>query len=750
MANGTEPPEDLLPDEQTAPPPPDDLSIDDQAAADMLEAALAAQDDAIPDQDDPPATDPEEIPPGTGEPHLDLPRDQLDELGSLLTTLLDEHDLALSDRWVMLDRVMDNYNLVYDQQRGGLHPFSARLCSPLTKEKCDQVKARLSGSFRNTKDLIKVEPADPEAEPNPGEPDPLELARSTEYFLSRYSESEIQLRRNGPLWIQSGVQTGTAACRDMWEEEVERVYFYNDAGDKDYEDVRYAGIRSRNIHYRDLVLWPIDADDWQRDYQIVGHRGRKMTKAEYERRLRDWGYGDEEITEFTANPTTPDPDVEKQRRDADHVDEAAVTQDTWQIYELWLHMAIGPLEYGKYQVFLDRDRQRVLWADYNSLHCQLHPYMDLHYKEKAGFAFSEGVGEELIQSQAIASTILNMKVDNWKTVGNHVVFYDENSVTDNFFTEIYPGKKQGVAGNPNESIRVEALGGPLEALQQAEADNQMDAMRAAGLPPLMSGTGDPVMKSGADSTSVMALLSEAGRKIGDIDQTIKECFSRRVEFWLELLAQYAPEGFFYSHLSPRRALPMEALKYKPPRGRIKGRFKISVVAPSPSSNREIQKQAILILDQMADNYLIFVERVGMEIYSAEGQQEQLLDLKRQIFNYKTELWALTTELHEVPGLTPMQPTLAEPTPEEEKIDQLRSQLTQAVQQLQSISLEANVYKRTAEIMGQFPETPLPQAQEQARNEVEQAIRTAAEAQSNPAMNPGGQTVDPSAPVGGIQ
>lgn len=697
--------------------------LERQAAEDGL-AAIAATGVVEPFDPDEPATDPDEAVPGSGaEPTISLDEVEKEELAHILCRQLDEHDQAIEPRRKRLDRIMQNYNMVVDEARTGLHPFSARLCSELTKSSCDQATARLSAMVLDTGHLVQIKPADDEEE----DEEVLAEAKAAEQFMDVYSEREIDVKSKLPLQIQTAVQVGDGITYDMWEEEIDRVYFFDDNGDLDYTDVKYGGISLRHIHYRDFYLWPLGLDDWQKEYQFVGHDGPELTAAAYAAQLTEWGFDSAEIEELTVGGSEPDEGKEVLRK-GDDVDTSAWSDGVFQITEIWYQGAIGPLPADKYKMFIDRKRRKILRVGPNPIHCREHPYRPIRYKRRFNFSYSEGVGEELLQAQAIASTLDNQEIDNAKVVGNHAMFYDENKAPQGFFQDVYPGVRQGVDGNPKDVVMMTPLGGPVEALKDARATNDFRAMRATGLPPVLTGSGDPTLKSGADASSIMALISEAGRKFGHIDRTMKNDIAAKVEFWFELLAQYAPNGFYSDHITPRRALPLEARKYKPPRGRIKGKFRVEVTAPSPSSNREVQKQHIMVLNQMADNYLVFIERVGMEVYAAEGQQEQLLDLKRQIFTFKTMLWQELLQLHEIPGLVPQIPKLEQPTPDEQKIDELRTRLVQATQQLDQMGAQLAVYDRAGQLMaqGQDPQSALNTAQnelaqQQAQTEPEPGL-----------------------------
>ena len=151
-------------------------------------------------------------------------------------------------------------------------------------------------------------------------------------------------------------------------------------------------------------------------------------------------------------------------------------------------------------------------------------------------------------------------------------------------------------------------------------------------------------------------------------------------FFLEVLQQFAPNGLFYKRVAPDTAAKVETIKYVPPRGRVRDHLRLTAQAPSAASNRETMKQNVMILYNLLIQHLQVVERLGGEVYSQENPAA-LVSFKREILDFANLFFLRILELHEVDGVSPKLPRLHAPTPPEQIINQLLTQLQQLGQQL---------------------------------------------------------------------
>lgn len=619
------------------------------------------------------ALDPEARLPG-GPGVLELTPEEEAEIARYLRERLREHDDAVRPFWDVRREIDNAYGMIPDPTTQGVAPGSARLCSELTKSHVDQAKARTSAALLGVKPLMRVVGPDETAESSVEDG---ELFERTERFLEDWAFGEMGLRNVLEQKNLRATRLGTAVTRDMWEVREERYYHLGPDGEVVEEVERNPTIRLDLIPYQDFVLWPLNITDWQRDYELVGHRTH-LTPPQFEERMRTQGVAAERIERVLAfgGERTADEHTESQHRARD-VDVQAAQNHGRKLTtaELWFHGALPNGLFGKLTFLLHEESETLLAFDFNPLYCQQHPYRPLRYKRVDGWAFGEGIGDELRFMQKAMSTLDNMEVDNLKVVGNHVIALKEDSGADNYIQQIGPGFRF-LTEDPKNDINVFALGASLTHIYEAKAHVQMRATNATGMAPVLQGQGDQTLKSGATATAVLQLVSEAGKKFGDVDSSLRADLEDEAMFWLELIQQYAPEGLFYKRMPVESARVLERLKWVPPRGRLRSKLRLRVTAPSAATNRETLKQQIVQIYGMAVQHLAGIERLASEVYQFGGDVTGLIALKREMVLFVNELFAKILELHDLGSFVPKTPELREPTPPEVIINQLYQRLMQ--------------------------------------------------------------------------
>ena len=655
------------------PPPGGEPSFDPSALAAEVAELLAEDEDGKEDE----ATDPD----AQGEPALELSSEQRHEIAAYLSDLLAEHDQAYKARWDREQQIEDAYAMVPDPQRQGPQPHAARLCSELTKSQVDQAKARIVGGIMGTKPLMRVSANDPNS---PSSAESVAIAEATERFLQEHGLSEMRLSVKLPLKVLRACKVGTAVTRDLWKTKTERLCYYDADGQK-REEVKTRGwLDVVLLPNSDVVLWPPDVEDWQ-EAELAGHRAR-LSPGQFRARCEELGVS-QEIREGIVLGSWQGADehgiARARRADIETAGSKSLAERV-KLTEVWYQGFLPALgKSGKYQFFLHEDSQTLLYWDYNPLHCQLHPYWPLHYKRVDGSAWGEGIGHELLFMQAAASTLDNLEIDNLKVIANNVLIAKEGTQAEALVNELGPGARI-VSENPAEDLIAIEIGGSLEHIYQAKSQNMGRAMAATGLSSILQGAGDPTMKSGADASSVALLAQEGGRKFGDVDRTMRECLDAEYLFFLEVLQQFAPNGLFYRVVGEDTAQWVETIKYTPPRGRVREMFRITAQAPSAASNRETMKQNVMIVYNLLRVHLEVVERLGTEITQGENPAG-LLALKRKIFDFANLFFERILELHEVDAVSPQMPALPPPTPAEQVINQLMTQVQELSQQVAQLS-----------------------------------------------------------------
>ncbi len=623
--------------------------------------------------------DPSQEEPDTGaQMKLELSIEQQDEIAEYIARILTDHDDAMVKRWKRLDRIGDSYSMMHDTETSGVQPHAARATSEYTKNFCDQASARISGGLVGADPIFAARPigegdTDDEAKLRQ------EMAEGTRTFLENYSFQEMNLKQWLPEKTDLSAKYGVGVTRDMWKIRRRKIRSYDDSGELVEEVVEEAKIECPFIHYRDFILWPPWIGDWQRDYEMVGHRAR-VTEWKFREMARDWGVPDDEIDEIvTGAKGTDEEQAERSKRhDVELGGLGEELGDLIKVTEVWIHGAPKDLPADKYQFILQEDVKKLLYWNFNPINSQKHPYWGFIYKKKDGFAMGEGVGDEVYPFQRADSALYNLELDNAKVIGNNLIVISDEANLETFQEDLYPGRRIVASGDPTKAIVSVPLGAPIDLIHVMQDRTYRRAVGSTGMSALLQGMGDPVMKSGQDVGTSLALIEEGAKKFGRVDESIKQQFADEVLFWLELIQQYAPEGIFYRKLGAEDANMVKMIKFVPPRERIEDFLKIDIVAPSAATNKAVQRQQLMLMYQLSNDLLQEVERLGTEIYASEGMLALVIDLKRQILNFRLRLYRLLIEVHDVSRLNSDVPALRAPEPPDVQI----SILLQEIQRLQ--------------------------------------------------------------------
>lgn len=615
------------------------------------------------------AVDPDASLPGE-ERTLDLTEEERRKIANYLCDLLVEHDAAYRSRWEREQQIEDAYAMMPDSQRQGPQPNAARLCSELTKSQVDQAKARIVSGIMGVKPLMQVSANDPNS---PDSEQAVQIAEASELFLQEYTFQDMRLDVKLPLKVLRACKVGTAVSRDMWTTRKERVCYYDTEGRR-REELREVGwLEVALVPNNDVLLWPPDVEDWQ-DAEMAGHRAR-LSPGQFRTKCSEVGV-DRTLCEDLIEGAWEGQDehgIARAKRQDVNLSGATSLAQRIRLTEIWYCGFLPDFdEASKYHFFLHEESRSLLYWSYNPLHCQLHPYWPLHYKRIDGSAWGEGVGHELVFMQAAASTLDNLEIDNLKVIANKILVAKEGSQAEALINELAPGARIA-SENPAEDLVAVEMGGSLDNIYAAKAQNLSRATAATGLSSILQGMGDPTMKSGADASSVALLSQEGGRKFGDVDRTMRQDLGAEYIFFLELLQQFAPNGLFYKRVAKDTAALVETIKYTPPRGRVRDMLRITAQAPSAASNKETAKQNLMIVYNLLLQHLQVIERLGTEVYQQENPAA-LITLKREILEFINIFFKRILELHEVDGVSPKMPRLHSPTPPEQIINQLMGQL----------------------------------------------------------------------------
>lgn len=607
---------------------------------------------------------------------------QRDELTRELMDILENYDPVMEARWKTEDEIENAYALSKSRTgTSGDYQGAAEFISEKTMSAVDQAKARIIGSLFDVKPMVRVEPIE---SATPAGTMAVEMAESAEAFLENYLKRRMKIRQLLSISTLRLCKIGTSVMRVDWEEREEPVYTVDDTGERAIDSQRRGDVRIDLVRNRDMIVWPAWIFDWQRDYEIIGHR-RVLTISQWRVEAKKLEI-DPELAEKIERRASGEVDTsndEPARRQEIEPGPISSLKGFVRLTELWCNRIIpGYDQPVKFQVILHEDLREILWIDYNRLDCRKHPYFPVRYKITDSSAWADGIGHELLMAQAADTAFRNLELDNLQSSAFGILLLKQGTLAHALMDKAHPGMRVPTE-DPEGDVKVQSLavGGALEMLYQAIAANESRATNATGLASVLSGQGDPTMKSGAGTGAVMALIEQAGKKFGDVDAQVRDDLSELFGFLLEIIAQYAPEGLYYEHATDDQAAKLSLMRYVPPRYSVAEMFRVTAQAPSATNNKESLKQNLLLIYNFLMQHAQLLVNFASQVYQSENPAGYIPFLHR-LTDFINAVAVKVVEYHDLPGgLKPAMPSIDPPTPPEQIINQLQMQLQQALQLL---------------------------------------------------------------------
>jgi hypothetical protein len=618
-----------------------------------------------PVEDDPSSVDPGALV-GNPDGSLDLSEEALEDLTRQLMDTLRAHDAAMKSRWDREEEIERAYAMIPDSNRGGLVPDAARMVSSITQAFVDQASARISRGIMEVKPLMKVDPIVSAGQEGQIAVD---LAKSAEQFYQSYVMDDLDFETLLPIAVKRCVKLGTAVVRAMWK--TKRRAFWT-GGTRKVKEVGYLDVQMPENH--NVVCWPLNVIDAQ-DAVMFGHRNH-LTEGEFLTIAAGLNVPADQVEQILAEHT-PDERAKNLLKNQD----IKVSRDDVAAHitltELWCDYALGDeTEPTKFCVVLHEDTEQILWVGYNRLRSQKHPYFPIHYQRVDGSFWSKGVGHELLYVHAADSAFRNLEMDNLRATAAWVMLFKAGSMAESLSDRVSPGQRI-ITESPDEDFATKQLGGDLTMLQEAKQANYQDGVQVTGLASVLMGMGDPAMKSGASATAVVSLIEQAGKKFGDVDATVRDGLEELYIHIMETVAQFAPDGLYYTFLETADAARVRLLRFLPPQGDIARVFKIHAQAPSAAMNKESFKERLLALYQLTTAHINLYMPLAMQTLQQSNPAE-IPRLQFQVCQLLQSLYDQVIEAHEVPGVINNAPDVGQ----QEPWDQILNQAQQQVQMLQ--------------------------------------------------------------------
>lgn len=624
-----------------------------------------------------------------------LAAEALDEFEAELPQILAAHDQMMSERRKREEEIEDGYAMLADALQQGAYPGAARMVSELMMSSVDQAKARIVNTLTQVTPLMRVTPIASSAF---AAEVASQMAASTERFLDSYLRHELRVEDTLNLAGLRLTKVGTCVLRVDWAKEPVEGFFYDEMGQAAMEGGEHGRVRVEPIRNSDMILWPCWKQDWQRDYEIVGHRA-SLTVTGWRSLAASVGISTEDILDveaFSSGGSTENSegnsfgDMPQAKREG--IDAEPMTQVRGQqiivVTELWCRRSLGPNDPPtKFRVYYHEGLKRILWAGMNPLFSRKHPYFPIRYKIADNSGWGNGIGQETYMSQFADTAFRNLEIDTLMSTAFPVTLLKAGSAADAIMDRPYPGIRIATE-EPDGDMEIKSLAeagkSALELLYQAVNANEARKMSATGLASVLQGQGDPTMKSGAGTGAVMALIEQAGKKFGDVDATVRRDWSHVCEFVLDLVFQYAPDGLFYEYADPQSAETLIQAKYAPPRGGLVSKFfRITAEAPSASNNKEMQKNHLTMTYNFMQQHVQMLLPLAQQIYQASNPAG-FIPFLYQLVAFINDLAKKLVEANDLPSVSDKMPMVEPPTPLEQQMNQLIQQMQGLMQQNQQL------------------------------------------------------------------
>lgn len=611
-----------------------------------------------------------------GEERQALARELAEKLGLYRNSMR-----SVWERW---EEIEDAYNL---RPNGGYRTGDGeQFVAPLLMTLVDQAEARLEGGILEAEPLCRVRPIEGISV------EQIEKERESgaaERFYNNYLKTKVRIGRRLVPALRRMPKLGTAVLRWDWRDESILRRFYTEGGDLEEERRRESKLDFSMIENHEVVLWPLDVVDWQ-DAEIAGHRAH-YSKAGWWRKAAELGVSDEDRDRIWNRGIAPPPErnAQAERQGADPASVEAI-EGIVTLTELWCNLILpGGTEPERFVVILHEETPEILRITWNTHHAQAHPYFPLRYKILDGWAWGQGIGHEVIANQAIGSALKGLKLDNIQAGAYNVNLVRTGSLAHTLTDRIRPGEKIPVerVSGPEADFATVKMGGDAPEVYQAESQNDYEARAASGLPDVLQGQADQTLKSGGSTGQTLALIEQASVKFNSTGRTVKDDLGDFFRGGFEHLCQYAPDGVVTRYADSDDALIVKSLRWTPPRGRsIAESFAIWVEAPSMATSNESRKERGLVLSGFMGQQLQLLHPLAQQILSVENPAA-LQRYARTVYAFFEELTKRIIRYHDLPGVEQLFPTLPEPIPEDQLINQLQQQLAEVQGQAEQLAAE---------------------------------------------------------------
>jgi hypothetical protein len=641
--------------------------------------------------------DPTAIPEGEGKETFQLSAEEKEALAEELCDLLSAYDMAMVQRKLRWKEISDAYNLVPDAKRSGYKQDAQQLVSELTRSHVNIATSRIVEGLLGMNQLIQVSALDPDAK-DEETASLVKTAKRLESFAETYLKTEVGAEPRLAMAAHRGCKLGDAVLRYGWRINDQKYFFRDKNGKFSKREETRGGVEWKLVFNDQVVVWPLHENRVE-ELELIGER-TYFTPNSFRRFAKKIKLEPKLVKEIIGDATTVDDSKKASEEDLEgkdiHVSGVNPLRGEICITELFPqnYFIADRTEPSTLQVFLYEAKRLVLWAGVNPYKNQRAPYIRFPYWIEDGSFWSSGVGHECLWPQAADSALWNLYIDNLKLVGNYVRIIKFGSMAEALADTIGPGYNL-VTEDPENDLRLEALGGDLSTITEAMSLNELRAMKGDGITAPTQGFGDPVLKSGASPASINQLIQQAGKRFGQVDRNMRDALSDLVFCTLEVIQQFAPEGLIEEQVSEETAEVIKMAKYSMPLGDLRRTYRIQARAPSAASNNELLKQHLFMAYNLASQHLGSLVQIGAQVIAPAnpvGWQELQEDMLAWFHN---DLFLEIVDSQEIPNLGARIPKVVPPTEAQQFANQLfqqnqelQQQLAELMQRYESLMMQA--------------------------------------------------------------
>lgn len=621
-------------------------------------------------------------------PGITLDEAEKAEMGRDIEQLLSMYEGVMKRRWKREAEIEDAYALVADRRGVGDYPGASQLCSEMLMATVDQASARLSNQLLSVKPTMRVEPLDSYVYRRPDLKSTMgEFAKATERFLDNYARRAIGIEDQIPHYAHRFTKVGTSVVHCSWQNQIKPVVKPGAQGQFQVFGKVEGKVIWTLISNRDTFVWPAWELDWQKA-EWVGHRTWMSVQ-----KLRAWAeqlrIDPEPLIAHRSGPGDAK-SLQSTKAQGFELEQASNDKLTGliPIWELWGKRAVGGVPFPvSFQCFYSNDTKSVLWIDLNRSNDGTHPYVPIRYKKVDQSAWGNGVGHETFMTHVADTAYRNIEIDNLMAAAFSIIVARAGSMADAMTERPQPGMRIS-SEDPEADLVIKSFagdGGPISTIYQAMQENERRQMKATGLAAVLQGQGDPTLKSGGGTGSTIALINEADKKFGAIDQGVRIDIGKLYSKTLNLLAQWGSPQLYSRYASPEDVQYLLTLKTTQPGESIEDLLSICVEAPSATNNRELQKQNALVVWNFILQSSQTIMGLAQQIFPGMNPAGMIPYLVQwaNVLSYSGQE---VIDLHELPGMRELLPKIPmQPDPRDQMLNTLMQQLQQLQAELESLT-----------------------------------------------------------------